>query len=107
MIDKLRGEHTVAMLCETLEVSQSGCHRRRKAGKSARTRRDEELLECIKQAHRKSRGNCGAPRIVAELAAQGQHTSRRRCARLMSAAKIAGRKRCREKPRTTESGGTR
>lgn len=68
-----------------------------------RKRQDARLLEQILAAHRRGRGNYGAPRIVRELREQGTAISQRRCARLMRELGIKGRKRHRRKPRTTDS----
>jgi putative transposase len=57
---------------------------------SARAQADRELLEQIRRIHDRSRGTYGAPRIHAELAAEGVHIGRKRVARLMQAAGLAG-----------------
>ena len=59
------------------------------------------LLEHIREAHEQSRGTYGAPRIHAELAAKGIHVGRKRIARAMRAAGLAGVSR-RKGPRTTQ-----
>jgi putative transposase len=48
------------------------------------------LTEEIRAIHAHSRGAYGAPRVHAELAALGVHVSRKRVARLMQAAGLAG-----------------
>jgi putative transposase len=100
----MRGEHPVRLLCEVFDVAVSGYYRWRTQPRSARAIEDERLAEQIAQAHRDSRRTYGAPRIVRELEAAGVHISRRRCARLMRARNIRGRKKHRRIPRTTESG---
>ena len=45
----------------------------------------------IKAEHKRSRGRYGAPRIHAELRSQGRRQSRKRVARLMRQAGVAGR----------------
>lgn len=99
----MKGEHTTKLLCRVLLVSRSGYYRWRKHPCSARRRRDAELAAKIAAAHRKGRGNYGAPRIVRELREQGTPISQRRCARLMRDLKLQGKKRHRRKPRTTDS----
>jgi transposase InsO family protein len=93
----------VAVVCEALGVSRSGYYRWLTAKPCARSRRDAELAEQVVAAHRRSRGNYGAPRILAELRAAGVRTSEKRCARLMRQQGICGRKRHRRRPRTTDS----
>ena len=99
----MTGEHDIAVLCETLRVSRSGYYRWLTAKPCERARRDAELVEQVVAAHRRSRGNYGAPRILAELKAAGVRTSEKRCARLMKQHGICGRKRHRRRPRTTDS----
>ena len=53
---------------------------------SARAQAGQALLERIRAIHERSRGIHGAPRIHAELAAEGLHVGRKRVARLMQAA---------------------
>lgn len=97
------GEHSIKLLCRVLHVSRSGYYRWRTHPCSARKRRDATLAAQIAAAHRKGRGNYGAPRIVRELRAQGTPISQRRCARLMGDLGLRGKKRHRRKPRTTDS----
>lgn len=99
----MKGEHSVRLLCELLEVSPSGYYKWLQARPTARQREDAALAVKIAAAHRHSRCNYGAPRIVAELREQGTKTSRRRCARLMNGQNLRGRKRHSRKPRTTDS----
>ena len=99
----MKGEHSLKLLCRVLQVSRSGYYRWRKNPCSARRRRDAELAAQIAAAHRKGRGNYGAPRIVRELHEQGTPISQRRCARLMRELHLQGRKRHRRRPRTTDS----
>ena len=99
----MKGEHSIARLCEILEVSRSGYYRWRQRPVSPRQRRDGELAARIAEAHRKGRGSYGAPRIVQELRAEGTPISQRRCARLMRTLGLKGKKRHARKPRTTDS----
>ena len=100
----MRGGHPVRLLCQVLGVAASGYYRWRTKPRSARALEDERLAEQIVQAHRDSRRTYGAPRLVSELQAAGVGISRRRCARLMRARGIRGRKKHRRRPRTTDSG---
>jgi putative transposase len=99
----MKGDLTVAMLCDLLGVSRSGYYRWEKSRPSARQEQDDQLADQIVQAHEESRKNYGAPRIVKELKAQGVKISKRRCARIMGQHGIRGRKKHRRRPRTTDS----
>ena len=99
----MKGDHSISQLCEALCVSRSGYHRWLTRPVSKRARKDAELAARITASHRASRGNYGAPRIVADLQEEGVQTSRRRCNRLMREQGIRGRKKHRRKPRTTDS----
>ena len=85
-----QGTHRVATVCRVLGVSASGYYAWQSRPLSARAQADRELLEQIRTIHERSRGTYGAPRIHAELAAQGLHIGRKRVARLMQAAGLAG-----------------
>jgi transposase InsO family protein len=82
--------HNVTRACELLEVSRSAYYAHR-AGPSQRARQDAELSERIGQVPEGSAGTYGAPRVHAELRAQGRRHSRKRIARLMRAAGLHGR----------------
>jgi len=83
--------HRVATMCRVLRVSRSGYYAWRHRPLSQRQRSDLELKERIVGIHRASRGTYGAPRIVAELRlVHGIRCSRKRVARLMRDAGIAG-----------------
>ena len=85
-----QGAHRVATVCRVLGVSASGYYAWQHRPRSARAQADRALLEQIRAIHERSRGTYGAPRIHAELAAQGVHIGRKRVARLMQAAGLAG-----------------
>lgn len=99
----MKGQHPVAMLCELFGVSRSGYYRWQESPPSVRQREDDELADRIVRAHAKSRRIYGAPRIVQELNAEGIKTSKRRCARIMCEHGVQGRKKHRQRPRTTDS----
>jgi transposase InsO family protein len=99
----LKGEHAIRGLCTVLGVTPSGYYRWRQAQPCAHKQQDDALAGRIAQFHRDSRGNYGAPRILADLREQGIRTSRRRCARLMKQLGLQGRKKQRRTPRTTDS----
>jgi putative transposase len=82
--------HRTATMCRVLGVSPSGFYRRLKRRPSARARIDAELSERIAEIHRRSHATYGAPRIHAELKAQGIRVGRKRVARLMREAGLQG-----------------
>ena len=77
-------------MCRVLGVSPSGYYAWGSRGSCARARRDEELGEAIRAIHEDSRGTYGVPRVHAELSARGWRISRKRVARLMREAGLAG-----------------
>jgi len=77
-------------MCRVLEVSASGYYAWRRRMISARSREDEALRGRIIAIHEQSRRTYGSPRIQAELNEQGERVSRKRIARLMRQAGVAG-----------------
>jgi putative transposase len=77
----------------------------RKRQPSQRSETDAALLAEIQVAHASSRGTYGAPRIHAELAAKGTYIGRKRVARLMTQAGLAGVSRRRFVTTTAKDGG--
>ena len=98
--------YPIATLCRLLGVSSSGYYAWAKREASQRARSDAILLAEIRAAHAASRGTYGAPRIHAELAAKGIRVGRKRIARLMSQAGLAGASR-RKFVMTTARDGSR
>jgi putative transposase len=82
--------HAIATMCRVLGVSASGYYARLKRPPSARARADAELSARIAAIHQSSRATYGAPRIHAELAAEGLHVGCKRVARLMASAGLHG-----------------
>jgi putative transposase len=80
----------VATMCRVLGVSPSGYYAWRNRPASARARADAALSARLRALHGRSRGTYGAPRLQAELAAQGARVSRKRVARLMRAVGLVG-----------------
>ncbi len=98
LIDAEKPHHAVSRLARTLGVSRSGYHAWRRRRPSAHSLADAALRERIEAIHESSRGVYGAPRVHAELAlGQGVHVSRKRVARLMREAHLAGASRCRRR----------
>ena len=82
--------YPVATMCRLLEVSTSGYYAWRDRGPSARALEDMALTKRIRGYHERSRGTYGMPRIHADLTEEGIHVGRKRVARLMRAAGLAG-----------------
>ena len=82
--------YPIATMCRLLGVSPSGYYAWTKRQPSRRGQSDTALAAEIHAAHTASRGTYGAPRIHAELAAKGVYVGRKRVARLMAAAGLAG-----------------
>jgi putative transposase len=78
-------------MCRVLGVSRSGFYGWSTRPPSRRAVTDAELTKTIRQIHVGSRQTYGAPRIAADLRAQGVAISTKRVARLMRAARLQGR----------------
>ncbi len=94
-----QAEHKIATMCRVLGVSTSGYYAWRRRRMSTRVREDVRFLAQIRAIHERSRGTYGAPRIHAQLAAEGPRVGRKRVARLMREAGLQGVSR--RKKRTT------
>ena len=97
--------YPVATQCRLLGVSTSGYYAWQQRGTSARAKTDQGLLVMVQAIHTGSRGTYGAPRIHAELAAEGVCVGRKRVARLMRSAALAGVSRRKRPPTTVRSQG--
>jgi putative transposase len=82
--------YPITTMCRLLGVSASGYHAWQQRPPSARSQVDAVLLGRIRQIHTVSQGTYGAPRIHAELAAEETLVGRKRVARLMRSAGLAG-----------------
>jgi putative transposase len=85
-----QARYPIATMCALLGVSSSGYYAWVKRRPSRRSETDAVLIGEIRAAHAASGGTYGAPRILAELAAKGIRVGRKRVARLMSQAGLAG-----------------
>ena len=94
-----RACYPIAMLCRVLGVSTNGYYAWRQRLPSRRAQENEQLSRRIGCIHAASRGTYGAPRVHAELRAQGTRVSRPRVARLMRALGLQGVSR--RRPRCT------
>lgn len=93
-IDRHRNQYPVRMMCSALKVSRSGYYAWQTRPQSDRDNTDCTLTQAIRKIHSDSKGVYGAPKIRAELQAQGHHHGRHKIARLM---RIAGLKGCPQK----------
>ena len=85
-----QASYPIATMCKLLGVSSSGYYAWVQRPPSRRAETDETLIAEIRAAHGASRGIYGAPRVHAELTAKGIQVGRKRVARLMSRAGLAG-----------------
>jgi putative transposase len=77
-------------MCRMLDVSTSGYYAWISREPSLRAREDAVLTEKIREYHKLSRHTYGSPRILTDLDEEGIHVGRKRIARLMKAAGLAG-----------------
>ena len=89
-IEVEKASYPISMLCRLVGVSASGYHAWRRRPESPRRRSDNALSAWIAQLHRTSRGTYGAPRVHAELCADGTRVGKKRVARLMRELGIEG-----------------
>jgi putative transposase len=85
-----QAKYPIVTMCRLLDVSSSGYYAWTKRQLSPRAHADAALLATIHELHAASRGTYGAPRIHVELAAKGLRVGRKRVARLMAMAGLAG-----------------
>jgi len=99
-IHAARATYPITVRCRVLRVARAAYYAWARRGVSARAQADAALATQIAAAHARSRRTYGAPRIHAELRAQGIRCARKRVARLMRAAGLVGCHR-RRRTRTT------
>jgi transposase InsO family protein len=85
-----RCRRNVKRACELLKVSRAAFYAHL-AGPSRHDQADAGLASEIQAVHEESRGRYGAPRVHAELRRRGRRHGRKRVARLMRQAGLAGR----------------
>jgi putative transposase len=81
-------EYPMKSLCHVLNVSRAGYYRWKDRPQSNRGQKNTEILERIREIHRKSRQTYGSPRITRALHQERYRCSENRVARLMKAAEI-------------------
>lgn len=84
------GQRNVKRACELLCVSRAAFYQQA-TGPCARDLSDAEMTERIKAIHDAAKGTYGAPRIRAQLRRDGVPCAKKRVARLMRRAGLAGR----------------
>jgi putative transposase len=104
-VSENQAAYPIATMCRVLGVSSSGYYAWTKRAPSRRAQTDAVLLSHIRAAHTGSHGTYGAPRIHAELRANGVRVGRKRVARLMAAAGLVGVSRRRFVTTTVRGGG--
>lgn len=92
VIERLRDQYPIILMCKVLEVSPSGYYAWRGRPESARSRADRLLKEKIRFVFDKSRETYGSPRIHDELQDQGIRCGRKRVARLMKEEQLKPKK---------------
>lgn len=85
-----QAEFRITSMCRVLGVSTRGYYAWRRRPTSARTQADAALTNEIECIHQASRQTYGSPRIHAELREDGTRVGRKRVARLMRQARMAG-----------------
>ena len=99
----MKDQHSLAMLCATLGLCDSGYHAWLQAPDSARQLQDAALRPLIEPLHARHRHRYGAPRIQKALAQEGRRHGTKRIARLRQQAGWRGRCPKRYVPRTPDS----
>ena len=102
-MEKHRNTFKVKRMSRVFGVSRSGYYAWRTRRPSIRQQDNEELLEHVWDAHRRSRNLYGSPRITAEINEQGIPCGKNRVARIMRANGIRAEVRKRFRKKTTDS----
>jgi len=92
-------------MCRVLGISSSGYYAWTTRAPSRRARSNAALTKTVRTIHAISRGTYGAPRVHAELAANGIPASKNRVARLMRNASVVGVSRRKFVVTTVRDGG--
>jgi transposase InsO family protein len=98
-----RDVYKVKIMSEVLRVSRSGYYAWKGRQPSSRQKDNQEVLGYIREAHRKSRGLYGSPRITAELNEHGFRCGKNRVARVMRVNGIRAEVKRKRFRRTTDS----
>jgi len=82
-IKENRKQYSLSLVCEVLQVSQSGYHKWLKKKVSFRAKENQRILEVIWFHHNKSKRTYGLPRIYSAMRKEGFIVNKKRIARLM------------------------
>jgi putative transposase len=93
-------QYSITLLCQALEVSESGYYAWKHREVSQHCREDARLAAEIQQIFVEHRQVYGSPRIHAVLQARGNHCSRKRVVRLMQQLGLSARPKRSRKPTT-------
>jgi transposase InsO family protein len=99
-------EFPVARICAVLEMSESGYYAWLKREPSQHEQATQNLKTRIADIWEQFKQCYGAPRIHAELQAQGHRVGKNRVARLMQALGLRGKGGQKRRPRTTQADST-
>ena len=102
-IKEHRNEFRVCAMCRVLNASKGGFYAWLTRRPGPREQHDQKLVLRIVAVHKNSRKRYGSPRIHAKLREENERCGRKRVARLMREAQIAGKRRKRFVPKTTDS----
>jgi putative transposase len=102
-MEKNREMFKVKRMSKVFGVSRSGYYAWRTREPSARQKDNEQLLEHIWDAHKRSRSLYGSPRITAEIREHGIKCSKNRVARIMRDNGIRAEVRKKFRKKTTDS----
>ncbi|HEX2706680.1 MAG TPA: IS3 family transposase [Solirubrobacterales bacterium] len=91
LIEAEKANYSAALMCRALELSRSGYHAWCTRGPSPRERETAKLDVEVAAVFQEKKKRYGAPRIRAELARRGLHTSRKRVARSLRNQQLAAR----------------
>ena len=100
-------DYPITVLCQTLEVSQSGYYAWKSREPSQHCREDARLSADIQQIFLEHRQVYGSPRIHALLKARGIPCSRKRVVRLMQTLGLSAQTKKRRKPTTRSNPAAR
>ena len=103
-MDAEKANFPISFMADNFGVTRQGFYAwaaRQEGPPGARAVSDAGLTAEIEAIFAEHKGRYGAPRIHAELARRGRHVARKRVARLMAAAGLAGRCGRKPLPRTT------
>jgi len=97
LIAEEKANEPLSLWCRVLGVSRTGFYAWCARPESQHQRDDQRLAVLVQESHERSRKTYGSPRVLADLAAKGEHVSRKRVIRLMQQEGLQARRRRRYK----------